>query len=101
MHFMNLDGLATCKKCDLCKVRTNVVSGCGNVKSKIMFIGEAPGKNEDLQGVPFIGQAGSMLDQLLHASNLTRDDIYITNTVKCRPPKNRNPKQSEITKCCE
>ena len=88
-----------CKKCQLHKTRINIVHGQGNNKSNIILIGEAPGKNEDLQGIPFIGRAGKLLDELLSHINLTRKDVYTTNTVKCRPPNNRNPTTEEIKAC--
>jgi len=88
-----------CKKCNLYKTRTNPVIGAGSLNSEIMFIGEAPGFNEDKQGKPFVGQAGKIFDELLNSINLKREDIYITNILKCRPPQNRNPTQEEITSC--
>ncbi len=88
-----------CKKCILYKERITPVFGIGNNNSDIMFIGEAPGKNEDLNGFPFVGSAGKILDELLQSIDIKREDIYITNILKCRPPKNRNPKDNEI-KCC-
>ena len=88
-----------CKKCPLHKGRTNAVPGEGNPKSKIMFLGEAPGKQEDLQGKPFVGQAGKFLDELLKLANLSRENVFITNVVKCRPPENRDPLPEEIQTC--
>lgn len=88
-----------CKKCSLCKKRNLPTIYCGNLKSKILFIGEAPGKNEDETGIPFCGRAGKILEELLSSINLKREDVYITNIVKCRPPKNRDPKEIEIKKC--
>lgn len=91
-----------CKKCDLCNTRTNVVFGVGNEQSEIMFIGEGPGENEDLQGEPFVGRAGKLLDKLLYAVDLDRNkNIYIANIVKCRPPKNRDPFQDEQIECMD
>lgn len=89
----------TCTKCNLSKTRLNVVFGKGNPKARILFIGEAPGAKEDEQGFPFVGQAGKELDKLLHKIKLTIDDVYITNILKCRPPKNRDPKEEEIKLC--
>ena len=92
------------KSCFLCKLsdtRLNTVPGEGNPKTNIMFIGEAPGQNEDSEGRPFIGRAGSMLDRLLKSVGLSRKDIYITNMLKCRPPENRDPSLSEITSCSD
>ena len=89
-----------CKACPLAETRTNVVFGKGNPNAEVMFIGEGPGKNEDLQGEPFVGRSGKLLDLLLDAVDLSRDkNIYIANMVKCRPPENRDPKPEEIQKC--
>lgn len=89
-----------CEKCDLCKTRTNVVVGIGNVNSEVMFIGEGPGQNEDLQGEPFVGRGGQLLDKMLNAIDLDRHkNIYIANIVKCRPPKNRDPLPEEQEAC--
>jgi DNA polymerase len=89
----------SCKKCELWKTRKNPVVGSGNLNSKIMFIGEAPGFNEDLQGKPFVGKAGKVLDELLASIGLKRKDVYIGNVLKCRPPNNRDPKPEEIQAC--
>jgi DNA polymerase len=88
-----------CQKCSLGETRTNFVFGVGNPNAEIVFVGEAPDKNEDLQGEPFVGGAGQLLDKILAAINLTRHDIYILNLLKCRPPENRNPLPSEIELC--
>ena len=88
-----------CKKCNLCNGRKNAVPGKGNYSADIVFIGEAPGKNEDLLGEPFIGIAGKKLDEALENSGLVRNEIYITNIVKCRPPKNRVPNDAERIMC--
>ena len=88
-----------CKLCELWKTRTNPVIGEGSISTGIMFIGEAPGYYEDLQGRPFVGKAGRILDELLHSVALERADVYITNVLKCRPPGNRNPKPHEIEAC--
>jgi len=88
-----------CTQCDLYKTRTHAVVGEGSLEADLFFIGEAPGLNEDKQGKPFVGRAGVILDELLASINLNRDDIYITNILKCRPPNNRNPKQNEIQTC--
>lgn len=89
-----------CQKCELCKTRTNVVVGVGNPNADIMFIGEGPGENEDLQGEPFVGRAGKLLDKMLAAVDLDRNEnIYIANIVKCRPPQNRDPKPEEQEMC--
>lgn len=90
-----------CKKCSLWKTRKNVVFGMGNPETKILFIGEAPGYNEDLKGIPFCGKAGEVLDLLFSSISMKREDIYITNIIKCRPLENRDPKEEEIEKCME
>jgi len=91
--------ISVCTRCILHKTRTNTVPGEGNIDTNIMFIGEAPGKNEDEQGTPFVGRAGAILDQLLGSIGLKREDIYICNILKCRPPNNRNPLSNEISAC--
>lgn len=91
--------IKNCKKCELWKNRANAVPGEGNPNAKIMFIGEAPGRNEDLYGIPFCGRAGAVLDELLSEIGLKREDVFITNVVKCRPPGNRDPKPEEIAIC--
>ena len=89
-----------CTKCHLCQSRTNTVFGVGNPDAKILFVGEAPGENEDLQGQPFVGRSGKLLDELLAEVGFSRNDnIYIANMLKCRPPKNRDPKPSEQAAC--
>jgi len=88
-----------CCKCRLCKNRTNVVFGEGNPKTKLMFVGEAPGEQEDLQGRPFVGRAGQLLTKFLNLFGVSRENVYITNIVKCRPPGNRNPLPDEISTC--
>jgi uracil-DNA glycosylase family 4 len=90
-----------CTQCRLWKRRTNAVPGDGSINTRIMFIGEAPGKEEDLKGLPFVGAAGKFLDQLLNKAELPRNEVYITNVVKCRPPNNRDPKPDEIATCTE
>ena len=88
-----------CTKCPLHENRTNVVFGMGNPAADLVFVGEAPGRDEDLQGKPFVGAAGQLLTKIINAIDLTRDEVYITNVVKCRPPGNRNPKPEEIESC--
>ncbi len=89
-----------CKNCGLCETRTNIVFGTGNPNSKVLFIGEGPGENEDLQGKPFVGRGGQLLDKMLSVVDLSRDkNIYIANMVKCRPPKNRDPQDEEVAAC--
>jgi len=88
-----------CEKCRLAKSRTQVVYGVGNPKADLIFIGEAPGRDEDLQGEPFVGRAGQLLTDIIKAMKLTRDDVYIANVIKCRPPENRNPEPDELDAC--
>ncbi|RIK47305.1 MAG: uracil-DNA glycosylase [Chloroflexi bacterium] len=88
-----------CTRCELCRGRTLAVPGHGNPHAEIMFIGEAPGWNEDREGLPFVGAAGKFLNEMLAAIDLTRDDVYVTNVVKCRPPGNRDPLPDEIAAC--
>ncbi len=88
-----------CIKCDLCKTRTNSVPGKGNFKSDVIFVGEAPGRNEDKNGEPFIGVAGKKLSAALEEAGISRDQVYITNVVKCRPPNNRVPNTNERDTC--
>lgn len=89
-----------CDKCPLCEGRTNVVFGMGNPEAKVMLIGEGPGESEDLQGKPFVGRSGQLLDKFLAAVDLDRNkNVYIANMVKCRPPKNRDPKPEEQDEC--
>lgn len=91
--------LKKCHKCDLYKSRTQPVTGAGNVDANALFIGEAPGANEDIQGLPFVGRAGELLTKYLNEINLSRKDIFITNIIKCRPPDNRDPNDEEIESC--
>ncbi len=88
-----------CTACRLEKTRTNVVFGVGDENSKVMFIGEGPGENEDLQGEPFVGRGGQLFDKYLAAIGLDRSKVYIANMIKCRPPKNRDPEQDELDLC--
>jgi DNA polymerase len=89
-----------CTDCGLHKGRTNTVFGKGNPDTKVMFIGEGPGRDEDLKGEPFVGRSGQLLTKMLAAIDLGREDVYITNIVKCRPPDNRDPQEDEV-RCCE
>jgi uracil-DNA glycosylase len=91
--------VTACEKCRLSKSRTQVVYGVGNPNADLMFIGEAPGRDEDIKGEPFVGRAGQLLTDIIKAMQLTRDDVYIANVVKCRPPENRNPEQDELDAC--
>src|SRR5438105_3327904 len=88
-----------CEKCRLAKSRTQVVYGVGSPTADLMFIGEAPGRDEDIQGKPFVGRAGQLLTDIVKAMKLTRDDVYIANVIKCRPPENRNPEPDELDAC--
>lgn len=90
---------ATCVACRLSETRTQVVFGVGAFDADLMFIGEAPGRNEDFQGEPFVGAAGKLLDRLLGEVGIDRDDVYIANVLKCRPPGNRDPRPDEIDSC--
>jgi DNA polymerase len=88
-----------CQKCTLSQGRTNAVPGEGSLEAELMFVGEAPGRDEDLQGRPFVGRAGQLLTKIIGAMKFNREDVYITNVVKCRPPNNRNPNKEEIETC--
>lgn len=91
--------IGDCHRCALGETRTNIVFGVGDPHARVMFVGEAPGKNEDLKGEPFVGAAGKLLNELLAEAGLTREDIYIANILKCRPPSNRDPRPEEIEVC--
>jgi uracil-DNA glycosylase len=91
--------LAGCPRCKLSGSRTRIVFGAGNSRADLMFVGEAPGREEDEQGLPFVGAAGQLLTKIIEAMGTTRDDVYIVNTVKCRPPENRNPEPDEVAAC--
>jgi len=91
--------LGECTRCKLHKTRTNIVFGVGSPEARLMFVGEAPGEDEDLQGYPFVGKAGQLLTKMIEAMGLRREDVYICNTVKCRPPNNRNPEPDELLAC--
>lgn len=91
--------LGDCHRCSLACTRTRIVFGVGDAHARVMLIGEAPGRNEDLRGEPFVGAAGKLLDELLAHSGLERADVYIANVLKCRPPRNRNPEPLEIETC--
>ena len=90
-----------CRQCELNEGRTRFVFGSGNAAAELMFVGEAPGKNEDLQGLPFVGRAGKILDDLLESIGMNRKEVFIANVLKCRPPGNRDPKIDEISTCKE
>ena len=101
----NLEALkkavSACQECDLHRTRTNVVFGSGNPRARLMFIGEAPGEEEDRQGKPFVGRAGQLLTKIIEAMGLKRENVYIANILKCRPPNNRAPLPTEIVACQE
>jgi len=93
------DEMGDCKRCGLCDGRTNIVFGTGDPKARLMFIGEAPGHDEDLKGEPFVGRAGQLLTKMIEAMGFQRSDVYIANIVKCRPPENRYPEPDEVAQC--
>lgn len=90
-----------CKKCKLCNTRQNIVFGVGNPSAEIMFIGEGPGGDEDRLGEPFVGKAGKLMDKAFDIVGIKREEVYIANIVKCRPPNNRDPEEDEITACMD
>jgi len=91
--------LTNCQSCALCKDRNKLVFGVGNSNAQLVLVGEAPGREEDKQGFPFVGEAGQLLDRILFAMKLSREQVYICNVIKCRPPQNRDPQPEEITAC--
>jgi DNA polymerase len=91
--------LADCRRCKLCEGRKNIVFGSGDVRAGLVFVGEGPGRDEDIQGFPFVGRAGQLLTKIIESIGLTRDKVYIANIIKCRPPGNRNPEPDEVA-CC-
>lgn len=93
------DAVRQCKKCELGSLRTNAVPGQGNPNTRIVFVGEGPGADEDAQGIPFIGRSGQLLEKIIKAMGLQRSDVWIGNIIKCRPPNNRDPKPDEIINC--
>ncbi len=93
------EDLGECTRCRLHKQRNNIVFGVGNPRAELVFVGEGPGHDEDVQGLPFVGRAGKLLTQMIEAMGLQRDDVYICNVVKCRPPDNRTPQDDEIATC--
>ena len=95
------DECSNCKACELATTRTNCVFGVGNRNADILFVGEAPGENEDKTGVPFVGRAGQLLDKFLYAVDIPRESVYIANILKCRPPKNRDPLPAEEDACID
>ena len=93
------EDLGDCTRCKLHRARTNLVFGDGNPKAELVFVGEGPGRDEDEQGLPFVGRAGKLLTQMIEAMGLQRKDVYICNVVKCRPPENRTPEKDEVAEC--
>jgi len=93
------ESLAGCTRCSLCKQRLNIVFGAGNPQARVVLVGEAPGREEDKKGIPFVGEAGKLLEKILLAMQLSRQDVYICNVIKCRPPGNRDPQPDEIAAC--
>jgi DNA polymerase len=91
--------IGDCRRCKLCSTRKNIVFGSGSPNAKLMFVGEAPGADEDIQGQPFVGRAGQLLTKMIQAMGLSREEVYIANIIKCRPPENRNPQPDEIAAC--
>ncbi|NJD57418.1 MAG: uracil-DNA glycosylase [Nitrospirae bacterium] len=91
--------IGDCQRCKLAKHRSNIVFGAGSPSARLIFIGEAPGKEEDLQGLPFVGDAGTLLTRLILKMGMKREDVYIANIIKCRPPMNRDPEEDEIATC--
>ena len=93
------DDLGDCRRCTLCQDRTHIVFGSGNPQARLVFVGEGPGADEDRQGLPFVGRAGQLLTRMIEAIQMRRDEVYICNVVKCRPPKNRTPLEEEVAAC--
>ncbi len=91
--------LGDCRRCKLCRERTQIVFGVGNPQARLVLVGEAPGREEDRRGEPFVGEAGRLLDRILLAMGLQRSDVYICNVIKCRPPGNRDPEEDEVAAC--
>src|SRR5262249_25311869 len=91
--------LGDCRRCKLAPSRTHIVFGSGNPTAELVFVGEAPGYDEDQQGLPFVGRAGQLLTKIIESINLKREDVYICNVLKCRPPDNRNPEPDEVPAC--
>lgn len=96
---LNEQQVSVCRKCSLCETRTNTVFGVGHAGTRLVFVGEAPGADEDAQGIPFVGRAGGLLTQMIDAMGTSREDVFICNILKCRPPGNRNPAPNEVTAC--
>lgn len=99
LEYLRKKNVGDCRRCALCQARQNIVFGVGNAETKIMFVGEAPGADEDRTGEPFVGRAGQLLDRWLVGLGMSRGDVYIANVLKCRPPKNRDPQPTEVERC--
>lgn len=99
LEYLRQRNLGDCRRCPLCQSRRNIVFGVGNPEARLMFVGEAPGADEDARGEPFVGRAGLRLNQWIQAIGLRREDVYIANVLKCRPPNNRDPRPEEVDKC--
>lgn len=95
------NSIINCNKCKLCNNRTNIVFGTGNKQATVMFIGEGPGADEDREGIPFVGKAGKLMNMAFNGVGIIRDEVYIANIVKCRPPSNRNPEKEEADACLD
>lgn len=95
------EAIKDCNKCKLCSGRKNIVFGTGNKNADIMFIGEGPGGDEDIQGVPFVGKAGQLMNKAFEALGINREEVYMANIIKCRPPQNRNPESDEAKACMD
>jgi DNA polymerase len=93
------EDLGDCRRCKLCEARTNIVFGVGSPEARLMFVGEGPGADEDAKGEPFVGRAGQKLNEMIKAIGLTREEVFIANVVKCRPPGNRDPEPDEVATC--
>ena len=93
------EDIGDCKRCRLCQQRNKIVFGSGSARADLVFVGEGPGRDEDIQGLPFVGRAGKLLTQMIEAMGLKREDVYICNVVKCRPPENRAPEPDEMDTC--
>ncbi len=99
LESLRVNQIGDCQRCKLCQTRNKIVFGSGNPHAQLVFVGEAPGADEDLHGLPFVGRAGQLLTKMIEAMNLSRDQVYICNVIKCRPPDNRNPEPDEINAC--
>ncbi len=99
LNRLDTEAVRDCRKCGLCETRRNTVFGTGNPNTRVMFVGEAPGQNEDEQGLPFVGKAGELLTAMINACGWRREDVFIANTIKCRPPGNRVPTPTEKEAC--